>query len=90
MKPEHKDKLAYKFGDLVDKKALLTMLDPTATPIESVSLSFTDTVTAVTCSAAFPTIGRRIKPTHSLLIPLPLEVTPSMLSTSHSAVTATS
>ena len=28
----------------------LTILDPTATPRESVSLSFTDTVTAVTCS----------------------------------------
>lgn len=67
----------------------LTMLEPTATPILRVSLSLSETVTAVTCSAAFPTIGSKIRPTHSLLI-LPLSVTPLMLSTSHSAVTATS
>ena len=70
-------------------KAELTMLEPTATPRLSVSLSLTDTVTAVTCSAAFPTMGRRITPTNSLLIP-PVAVSPLMESTKNSAVTATS
>lgn len=42
----------------------ICMLEPTATPIERSILSFAATVTAVACSAAFPTIGSRIKPTN--------------------------
>jgi hypothetical protein len=38
-------------------------LDPIATPIARSILSLQATVTAVACSAAFPTIGRRISPT---------------------------
>ena len=64
------------------------MLLPTATPRLKVNLSLTDTVTAVVCSAALPTIGSRIKPINSFEIPLPL-ANPPIESTSHSAVTAT-
>ena len=66
----------------------LTILEPTATPKLKVNLSLTDTVTAVTCSAALPTIGSKITPTNSLLIN-PDAVKPSIESTRNSAVTAT-
>lgn len=69
-------------------KRELTILEPTATPRLRVNLSLTETVTAVTCSAAFPTIGSRITPTNSLLI-APVSVNPLMESTRNSAVTAT-
>ena len=42
---------------------------PTATPIARSILSLTATVTAVACSAALPTIGRRINPTKVFEIP---------------------
>ena len=51
-------------------------------------MSLYDDVTAVTCSAALPTIGSKIRPTNSLLM-LPVEVRPSIESTRNSAVTAT-
>lgn len=41
----------------------ICMLDPTATPMARSILSLHATVTAVACSAALPTIGRRINPT---------------------------
>lgn len=47
----------------------ICMLDPTATPIAKSILSLHATVTAVACSAALPTIGRRINPTKVLEIP---------------------
>lgn len=65
------------------------MLEPTATPMLRVSLFFSETVTAVACSAALPTIGMRINPTHCFLI-LPEAETASTLSTNHSEVIVTS
>lgn len=56
------------------------MLDPTATPMARSILSLHATVTAVACSAAFPTIGRRISPTKVLEM-LPVSVRASMEST---------
>ena len=64
------------------------MLEPTATPRLRVNLSLTETITAVRCSAAFPTMGRRITPTNPLLI-TPVSVSPLMESTRNSAVIAT-
>jgi hypothetical protein len=66
-------------------KSAIWMLEPMATPIERSSLSLPATVTAVTCSAALPQIGRRIKPTHSCEMPLAW-VRPSIESTRTSAV----
>lgn len=74
---------------LCRRKAILTILDPAATAILSVSLFFIATVTAEACSAALPTMGRRINPTNSFPI-FPLLVSPFMEDTSHSDVTATS
>lgn len=70
-------------------KRAIWILEPTATPILRSILSLMETVTAVTCSAAFPTMGRRMRPTHSCEI-WPLAVRPSMELTRNSAVTATS
>ena len=66
----------------------LTMELPTATLILNVNLSFIETVTADTCSAALPTMGSKIRPMNSFEIPPALD-NPSIESTSHSAVTAT-
>ncbi|ANB12693.1 hypothetical protein AWJ20_960 [Sugiyamaella lignohabitans] len=51
-------------------------------------LSFMATMTAVTCSAALPTIGRRIKPMKVLEIPV-LVTIESIESTRYSAQNAT-
>ena len=43
-------------------KSAICIEDPTATPMAKSILSFIATDTAVTCSAALPTIGKRISP----------------------------
>mmetsp|Transcript_101957 Transcript_101957/g.202426 ORF Transcript_101957/g.202426 Transcript_101957/m.202426 type:complete len:217 (+) Transcript_101957:103-753(+) len=63
--------------------------DPSATPRDKSILSFMATVTAVACSAALPTIGRRITPIKDREIPH-LSIMPSILSTSPSEQYATS
>ena len=62
---------------------------PIATPIAKSILFLLATVTAVTCSAALPTMGRRINPTNASLNPELPETTALMLSTINSAQTAT-
>jgi hypothetical protein len=64
------------------------MDEPTATPMARSILSFMATVTAVTCSAALPTMGNKIKPTKVSEMPLPSTM-PSILSTRNSAHRAT-
>jgi hypothetical protein len=59
----------------------ICMLEPTATPIAKSILSLIDTVTAVACSAALPTMGSRIRPTNVFEIPLPSSVRASIEST---------
>jgi hypothetical protein len=55
----------------------ICILEPTATPIARSILSLQATVTAVACSAALPTIGRRINPTNVSPM-LPVAVNASM------------
>jgi hypothetical protein len=63
--------------------------DPTATPIAKSILFLLATVTAVTCSAALPTIGRMINPMKASLSPEFPDTTELILSTMNSAQTAT-
>src|SRR5204863_1870395 len=60
-----------------------------ATPIAKSILFFIATVTAVTCSAALPTIGKTISPMNVALRPESV-VTASIAPTMNSAQTATS
>ena len=64
------------------------MLEPTATPIDRSILSLIATVTAVACSAALPTMGRRIRPTNVVEMPAS-RVNPSMEDTMNSEQKAT-
>jgi hypothetical protein len=66
------------------------MEEPTATPIARSILFLLATVTAVTCSAALPTIGRMINPMKASLSPELPDTTALILSTMNSAQTATS
>lgn len=70
-------------------KMLIWIELPTATAMDKSSLSLTATVTAVTCSAAFETMGRRMRPIHVLGGAPGASATPSIASTSHSEVTPT-
>ncbi len=69
-------------------RSAICMLLPMATPIARSILFLIETTTAVTCSAALPTIGRRIRPINVLLI-LAVSTIESILSTRNSAQTAT-
>ena len=60
--------------------------EPMAIVSERSILSLTETVTAVTCSAAFPTRGRRMRATNSREMP-PSVVKPSIEPMRNSAVT---
>lgn len=62
--------------------------EPTATPIAKSILFLLATVTAVTCSAAFPTIGRIINPMKASLSPEFPDTTALILSTINPAQTA--
>jgi len=59
--------------------------DPMAILMAKSILFFNAKVIPLTCSAAFPTIGRRIKPTKVSETPVP-ETRPSILSTRNSAL----
>ena len=63
--------------------------EPTATPIARSILFLLATVTAVTCSAAFPTMGRMMRPMNVSLKPELPDTTALMLPTMNSAQTAT-
>jgi hypothetical protein len=64
------------------------MEEPTATPIAKSILFLLATVTAVTCSAALPTMGRMMRPTNASLKD-EVSTTALILSTINSAQTAT-
>jgi len=70
-------------------KSAIWILEPTATPIARSILFLLATVTAVTCSAAFPTIGRMMRPTKASEM-LVLVTRWLILDTKNSAHTATS
>jgi len=70
-------------------KRAIWIEEPTATPMARSILFFVATVTAVTCSAALPTMGRMMRPMKASLMPSCSSTTALMESTMNSAQTAT-